>query len=208
MHGMIAAVYFDFGGVVAEEGFREGLFAIGRKNGLEPETFFGTVDDIIYESGYLLGRTDETHFWDRVRKGTGVSGRDSELRKEILVRFLLRPDMIASVDLLRSRRIIVSLLSDQTNWLEEIDRRTDLFGHFDRIFNSYRIHKSKRDASIFRDVCAVLGVKPEEALFVDDNIEHINRARGQGLQTIHFKSVDDYREQMRKRKILDTDSTR
>jgi len=196
MHRMIAAVLFDFGGVMAEEGFREGLFAIGRKNSLEPERFFGIVDDIIYESGYLIGRTGETNFWDRVRKGTGISGSDSELRKEILVRFLLRADMITSVDLLRSRGINVSLLSDQTNWLEEIDHRTALFGHFDRIFNSYRIHKSKRDASIFRDVCGVLGVKPGEALFVDDNIEHIHRARGQGLQTIHFKSIDDYKEQI------------
>jgi hypothetical protein len=36
---MIKAVVFDFGGVVAEEGFREGLKAIGRKNGLDPRVF-------------------------------------------------------------------------------------------------------------------------------------------------------------------------
>jgi glutamate-1-semialdehyde aminotransferase len=31
---MIKAVMFDFGGVLAEEGFKEGLMAIGRKNKL------------------------------------------------------------------------------------------------------------------------------------------------------------------------------
>ncbi len=34
---VIKAVLFDFGGVLAEEGFREGLKSIGRKNGLDPE---------------------------------------------------------------------------------------------------------------------------------------------------------------------------
>jgi len=205
MNKMITSILFDFGGVLAEEGFREGLFAIGKKNGLEPETFFGFVDDLIYDSGYLTGRTDESHFWESVREGTGVIGSDSELRKEILGRFVLRSDMISSVDLLRSRGVTVGLLSDQTNWLEEIDRKTALFRHFDRIFNSYRIHKSKRDASVFRDVCTVLGVKPEEMLFVDDNIEHIRRAQGQKLQTIHFKSVRDYEEKIRRIGIFDTD---
>jgi putative hydrolase of the HAD superfamily len=37
---MIKAVLFDFGGVLAEEGFREGLKAIGVKNGLDPDDFF------------------------------------------------------------------------------------------------------------------------------------------------------------------------
>ncbi len=203
-HKAIAAILFDFGGVLAEEGFREGLFTIGRKNGLEPERFFGFVDDLIYESGYLTGRTSEARFWDSVREGTSVIGSDSELRKEILERFVLRPDMIASVDLLRTRGVTVALLSDQTNWLEEIDRETALFQHFDLIFNSYQIHKSKRDASVFRDVCGFLGVEPGETLFVDDNIEHIRRAQGQGFQTIHFKNVRDYEEQIKRIRIFKT----
>jgi putative hydrolase of the HAD superfamily len=208
MHKTIAAVLIDYGGVLAEEGFREGLFAIGRKNGLSPETFFPIVDDLIYETGYLIGRSDEAVFWDRVRKRTGITESDGDLRKEILERFVLRPQMIASVDHLRSQGLIVALLSDQTNWLEEIDQQTGLFSHFDRVFNSYLTHTSKREASLFTDVCTALGVMPEETLFVDDNIGHIKRAQGQGLQTIHFVSIDDYEEQIGRMKIFDTDTIR
>ena len=32
-------ILFDFGGVLAEEGFRNGLMALGRLNGLDPNTF-------------------------------------------------------------------------------------------------------------------------------------------------------------------------
>jgi len=197
MQNVIRAVLFDFGGVMAEEGFHEGLLAIARRNGLEPEKFFMDVDAIIFETGYLTGRADEAAFWNAVRKKTRVTGIDAELRDDILKRFVLRPDMIAAADRLRARGLIVAMLSDQTNWLDEMDRQTALSAHFDRVFNSFTIHKSKRDASVFGDVCGALGVRREETLFVDDNGNHIRRAQGEGLCTIHFKTVDDFNERLR-----------
>ena len=198
MLNVLKAVLFDFGGVIAKEGFWEGIQTIGKEHGLDPDAFFRTVDALIYETGYLTGKTDEAEFWNQVRKNTGIDSADAELRTEILQRFVLRPDMIASVDLLRSQGLIVAMLSDQTNWLEEIDKDTGLFRHFDRVFNSYRTHKSKRDASVFRDVCAELGVKASETLFIDDNNDHIKRAQGQGMKTIHFTGIDEYKQQMEK----------
>jgi putative hydrolase of the HAD superfamily len=195
MQTEIRAILFDFGGVLAEEGFREGLQVIGKNYGLDPDIFFSTVDLLIYETGYLIGAVDEAAFWRAVRRRTGIGGTDAELRAEILTRFVLRPEMIAAVDLLRSPGTTVAMLSDQTDWLEEIDRQTALFRHFDRVFNSFRLHKSKRDATVFREVCALLEVKPEETLFVDDNADHIKRALGEGLRTIHFVSVADFRVQ-------------
>jgi len=197
MQSEVKAILFDFGGVIADEGFWDGLQAIGREQGLDPDEFFRTVDALIYETGYLIGRSDEASFWNAVRGRTGIRCTDAELKLEILRRFVLRPEMISAVDLLRSKGLIVAMLSDQTNWLEEIDQKTGLYRHFDRVFNSYRIHKSKRDASVFRKVCTDLGVQPEETLFVDDNINHIKRAQGQGLQVIHFTGIDEYKKQIR-----------
>ncbi len=192
----IRAVLFDFGGVVAEEGFLEGLRAIGGKNGLDPDRFFAAVESLIYETGYLVGNAPEDVFWDAVRKSTGISEDDGALRREILSRFMVRPAVLSQVDGLRSRGLIVAMLSDQTNWLDEIDRQTALFRHFDRVFNSYHIHRSKRDASVFPYVCGALGVKIQETLFIDDNLKHIERAGRMGLLTLHFVSVDDFARQL------------
>ena len=192
----IRAVLFDFGGVVAEEGFLEGLRAIGRKNRLDPDQFFAVADSLIYETGYLVGSAREDVFWNAVRKKTGISGDDAAFRREILSRFVIRPAVLSKVDVLRSRGFIVAMLSDQTNWLDEIDGKISLFRHFDRVFNSYHIRRSKRDASVFPHVCAALGVNPEEALFIDDNPKHIERARSMGLRTLHFVSVDDFARQL------------
>lgn len=194
---MIRAVLFDFGGVIADEGFLRGLQAIGWANGLDPDVFFRTVEAIIFETGYLIGNADEATFWSAVREQTGITGSDAALTDEIQKRFVIRPEMIFSVERLRAKGFIVAMLSDQTNWLEDLDQKTGFFRHFDRVFNSYRIHKSKRDASVFKDVCAALGVKSEETLFVDDNGNHIKRAQGQGLKTIHFTGMQEYERQLK-----------
>lgn len=193
---MLTAILFDFGGVLAEEGFREGLKEIARKNGLDPDHFYSTADKLIYETGYLTGHTDEPVYWNTLRARTGINGTDQELREEILKRFVLRPDMITCVDILRSEGFLVAMLSDQTNWLEEIDRETSLFGHFDRVFNSIRTHLSKRDARTFRKVCDMLMLKPEETLFIDDNRGHIQRAKESEMQTILFATFDDFEKKM------------
>jgi putative hydrolase of the HAD superfamily len=192
MSKIIKAVLFDFGGVIAEEGFLEGLQTIGKQSGLDPKAFFTVVDSLIYETGYLIGTAGEAEFWNAVRSRTGITGDDESLKQEILRRFVIRPDMLSDVDALRTSGVRVAMLSDQTNWLDEINERTLLFRHFDRIFNSYHIHKSKRDASVFGDVCSALGTLYEQTLFIDDNINHIIRAQRQGLQTIHFVTRKDF----------------
>jgi putative hydrolase of the HAD superfamily len=188
----ITTVLVDFGGVLAEEGFREGLREIGKQNALDPDRFFSDAERIIAETGYLTGTAGESEFWAAVRDQTGVTGTDSDLRCEILSRFTLRPFMLAWVDRLRGSGRFVAILSDQTNWLDEIDEQSELYGHFDAVFNSYHIHKSKRDASLFRDVCSSLAEAPAHVLFVDDNPRHIERASGAGLKTFLFTDRQDF----------------
>ncbi len=197
MQQRIKAILFDFGGVIAEEGFYEGLLEIGRLNNREPHTFFKTVEEIIAETGYLTGRAEESEFWDAVRGKTGISMSDDVLKMEILNRFILRPEIISFVDMLKSHGFILAILSDQTNWLDEINRQTSLFQHFDEVFNSFHLHKSKRDATVFKDVCRALAVEPPATLFIDDNNGHVQRAQNEGLQVIHFIGRDDFEKRIR-----------
>lgn len=194
---MVRAVIFDFGGVLAEEGFKEGLMAIGRKNKLNPDSFFKIAEEIVYSSGYVTGMSDENHYWNAIRERTGISGSDKDLREEILGRFILRPEMIQFVEKIKSFSV-VAILSDQTNWLDEIDQRTPFYHHFHYIFNSFRLKKSKRDPSVFRDVCSTMGFNPDEVLFVDDNSENVKRASGEGLKTLHFRDIEDFKREIEK----------
>lgn len=197
---MIRAVILDFGGVIAEEGFREGLKAIAQSNGLDPEEFFNIADSLIYETGYVKGLIDEGLFWEKLKKKTGIKGDDKELREEILNRFILRGDVLDLVDHLRRKGIITAILSDQTNWLDEINEKKPFYHHFDYVFNSYKIGKGKREAGTFLYICSLLNIQPEKAIFVDDNPNNIKNAEREGLYSILYRDL--YQTKRRIEEIL------
>lgn len=180
----VRAVLFDYGGVLAEEGFREGLFELARRQGLDPIALHGAGMEAVYESGYVLGTGGESAFWRMVRERTGLRGSARELTSVILDRFVLRPGMLELVRALRAKGYITAIVSDQTDWLEWLDRRDGFFREFDRVFNSYRLGKGKRDPSLFDDVARELGIDPREAVFVDDMLANVVRAESRGMRGI------------------------
>ena len=198
----IRAVLFDYGGVLAEEGFREGLMEIGRSHGLSPETFFEQAAEAVYTTGYVTGHAEESAYWGELRDSLGIRGDDADLRRELLSRFVLRPWIMDLVGQLRARDLIVAILSDQTDWLEELDARDDFFKEFHHVFNSFHLGKGKKDPTLFADVAGRLGVHRERMLFIDDNDGHISRAREQGLHTILYEGRDSLIRDLNRMRLL------
>ena len=186
----ITTILFDFGGVLAEEGYHQGMLAIARDNNLNPESFFKTVTELIYNCGFVTGQANEQQYWQLVRKETQINGNNSTLTEEILSRFQLRPQMISAVKKLRALKIRTIILSDQTDWLDRLEQRDHFFHNFDKVFNSYHLGKTKRDQTLFTDTLQALGITARQALFVDDNPGHIERAKKVGLNTHLFSNID------------------
>jgi len=189
-------VVLDYGGVIAEEGFRFGLEAIATRHDIDPAELQREAEDAIYDTGYITGRGTESDFWERLRLRTGIAETDDALADEILRRFVLRPRMIAAVRAMRRQGVVVAILSDQTDWLERLDARDRFFPEFDRVFNSYRLGKGKRDATVFDDVVRALGAAPGETLFADDNPGNVDRARSRGLAALLFRTEDAFLSEM------------
>ena len=182
----IDVVLFDFGGVIAEEGFRYGLQAIARNNGIDEDVFFNKGRDVIHSCGYVLGKSSENVFWEDLRKVTGIKGNDESLRNEILSRFIIRDWLIDIVKIIRGSKVRVGILSDQTDWLDILNMRDDFFKWFDVVFNSFYLGKNKKDPSIFDDVVNILGTKADRILFVDDDPGNVERAKQKGLNGILY----------------------
>ena len=181
----VRAVLFDFGGVLAEEGFRAGLHTIARLNGLDPEIVHRKGIDMIYQSGYVTGTGEEADFWKLMRGRFPFKEADATLTGIILDRFTLRPEMIDLVRDLRGRGLTCAILSDQTDWLDRLDRRDHFYREFDRVYCSYQLGKSKRDPSLFDEVVADLALRPGEAVFLDDDPGNVERARSRGLNALN-----------------------
>lgn len=182
-------ILFDYGGVLAEEGFHAALAALSVRYGRPPDELPRLAMDAIYDSGYVTGHADEARFWGLLRERFPFTEPEAEISEEILRRFRLRGPMLALVDRLRELGLLTAILSDQTDWLDRLDRRDHLFAHFDRVFNSYHLGKGKRDPSLFDEVTGSLTIRPSQAIFIDDNPENVRRAVSRGLHGVHYEDT-------------------
>ena len=193
---MIDVVLFDFGGVLAEEGWKKGFRVIAEANGLDGESLVQTASDMVYETGYILGKGSERSFWDAMRAKTGIKGDDAALMQEIVPRFIIRDWMIKLARRLRSEHLAVGILSDQTDMLDLLNARFDFFKEFDFVFNSYHLGKGKRDISLFDDIAGLLKTPAGRILFIDDDPGHVERARQKGWQAILYTDAEPFSRDM------------
>jgi len=182
----IKAILFDYGGVLAEEGFSNGLEALAREQALAVNDMTAEGMHAVYDSGFVLGRGDESEFWSLLKQRTGLRGDEASLRKRLFDGFVLRTWMLELVDALGKQGYLTGILSDQTDWLDRLDARDDFYRHFDRIFNSYTMGRGKRDEAHFSDIANRLGLDPAAIAFIDDSRANVDRAQAAGLRAIHY----------------------
>lgn len=194
----IKAVLLDYGGVVAEEGFRGELTAMAREQGLDPKAVLEVARYAVYDSGFVLGTGSEEAFWASMRKGSGLSGSDAEMTARVLDAFVLRPWIIERVRRWRTQGYITGILSDQMHWLDWLNERDLFFDAFDHIFNSYHMGKGKRDPTLFDDIAGQLALPPAGILLVDDLRSNVERAQAAGWQAIQYVDKAGFEEIIKK----------
>jgi putative hydrolase of the HAD superfamily len=188
----IKGIVFDYGGVLAEEGYVNTISALAANLGKDPEAILRAAEDTLFESRYIVGKGTEGDFWERFRELTGITLDDGTLREMILKGFVLRPYMVEVVNKVRSKGIKTFILSDQTDWLEELDRRDRFFQLFDGVYNSYRTGFTKRQREAFENLLSREELKPEEVLFVDDREENVRLASSLGIHAIRYVTKDQF----------------
>lgn len=85
----------------------------------------------------------------------------------------------------------VSLLSNTNDLhISEVRRANPHFAEFesqfDHVFYSHELGLRKPDPEVFLEVCRQMGAKPEEVIFIDDTLQHVNGARRAGLQAYYY----------------------
>jgi len=181
---MYKGLFLDFGGVIADEGYREGLYKIAKRYNIDPDIFFKRCADLIYETGYITGESSQGVYFDEIRKTFGIEIDDEEFENMILNSFRIRGAILETVDRIRKRGIITAILSDQTDWLDRLNRKFNFFRFFDYVFNSYHIKMGKRDEKTFLYVADKTGLSPSEIIFIDDQIPNVERAMRTGMNAV------------------------
>ena len=92
--------------------------------------------------------------------------------------------MLALAEWLKKRGLTVAILSDQTDWLERLDRKTPFLYLFDPVINSFHTGKTKGQDETFRDLKAALGLDGPRILLVDDRPANLARAAKFGIRIV------------------------
>jgi 2-haloacid dehalogenase len=93
-----------------------------------------------------------------------------------------------------------------TNWSEETfviaKREYDFLGWFDGIVVSGTEKTRKPSAQFYQILLDRYQVKPQEALFIDDNHRNIVAAEQLGIKSIHFKSAVQLEAELKQLSVL------
>lgn len=93
-----------------------------------------------------------------------------------------------------------------TNWSEETFpialERYDFLDWFDGVVVSGTEKDRKPFPSFYNTLLTRYQVKPEEALFIDDNLRNIHAAEQLGIRSIHFTSPEQLRDKLQEHGVL------
>ncbi len=76
------------------------------------------------------------------------------------------------------------------------------FDQVDGAVYSYKVGSRKPEPGIFEQALQMANVPAENALFIDDQEENILKAKSMGFMTIHYKTVEDLKTNMRNLNLL------
>jgi HAD superfamily hydrolase (TIGR01509 family) len=197
----IKAIYFDLGGVILRTEDREPRAKLGAEFGMTYEE----IDKVVFGGGPFgsaarasLGAVTEEAHWHAVVRRLNLPADD---RQRINNQFFAgdRIDWEV-VNFLRGMRKThkVGLISNAWDGLRPWIVKEKFDDAFDAMIISAEARMAKPLPGIYHYALKTFGVKPEEALFVDDVYENIVGCEKVGMKGVHFQNAAQALEEVRK----------
>jgi epoxide hydrolase-like predicted phosphatase len=187
----IRAVIFDFGGVLY---FTPSLAWARRWQavmGLKEDPFIAAIlsspEESEYVNNVMTGKIPESQVWEMVARRWRINPAIfNRFRRGALSGRRWNKQLARFVESLRPRyktAILSNAGSDARRTFSEVYKIDRLV---DDVIISAEEKVAKPDERIYRITVDRLGVRPEEAVFVDDLLPNVEAARQFGMQGVHF----------------------
>jgi epoxide hydrolase-like predicted phosphatase len=186
----IRAVIFDFGGVLMRTHDYAGRRKWEARLGLEK----GGLEAIVFGSDVstqgMLGEAPMEAAWQHVADALHVGPAElEELQRDFWSGDRIDQELVDFLAGLRPR-YKTGLLSNAWDNARRLFREFGLDRAFDVMVISAEERLAKPDARIYHIALDRLGVRPEEAVFVDDMAANVAAAQSIGLRGIQFQSTE------------------
>jgi len=194
----IKAVYFDLGGVIVRTEFQSPRERLADRVGLTYED----LERIVFESkssqDASIGKISEDDHWKNVARTLHLPLKEKDtIHKEFFDGDIIDLGLLAYIRALRPR-YKTGLISNAWDGLRPYMEREKFADAFDHLTISAEVGVMKPDAAIFQHALDQLGVKPKEAVFVDDFAENVAGCEAVGMHGIHFLSIEQALKDLKK----------
>ncbi|MDD5415850.1 MAG: HAD family phosphatase [Candidatus Daviesbacteria bacterium] len=187
---MIKAIIFDNAGVIMTEAYWLWL----HKNIPNLEKRRDFFHDISYKVDSSSISPDQ--FLNYLAKESGKEAK--QVKKEILSTFVLNKEVYKLMKKLK-RNYKIGLLSNFiSEWLKILLKKFNIKEVFDAMIVSTEHKMIKPDPKMYQLIAEMLGVKPQEAVFIDDRESNITGAVNVGMKGILFNNPQDLKEKLKK----------
>ena len=195
---MIRVVIFDFGGVLMRTADFTPRRELEQRYGLPAEGASESVFGSPLWDEAQLGRVSTAEFWADVGRRLELDdGELTEFQEAFWSGDRLDEELVDFIRRLRDEGYRVALLSNAPAGLHRRLEQLGIADAFDAIVVSGSEGLVKPNPAIFELALERVGVRAEEAVFVDDLRENTAAAREVGLHAVRFRGPAPLRKQLR-----------
>jgi putative hydrolase of the HAD superfamily len=139
-----------------------------------------------------LGVGGPVEIWTHVAERFGLDENEIiEFQRDFWAGDRLDEELLVYIASLRPRYLTAVLSNAWPDMRAYLEQSPPVRAAFDRIFVSAELGMAKPDPRIYRHVLAELGLRPEEAIFVDDLRENVEAAQSVGMAGLVYHAGMD-----------------
>ena len=194
----IKAVFFDLGGVIVRTEFQAPRQQLADRLGMDYDDLNKLVFDSDTGVKASTGEISSADHWAFVVKR--LKRPDAELaaiREEFFAGDIVDRTLVDYIRSLRGR-YKTGLISNAWSDLRDFIVREKFDDAFDKMIISAEVGAMKPEPKIYQIALDQFGVKPKEAVFVDDFYINIEGCEKVGIKGIHFKDAESTLQQLKK----------
>ena len=194
----IKSVFFDLGGVIVRTEFQAPRQQLAERLGMEYEDLSKIVFDSDSGIRATMGEITSADHWAVVLKRLKRPASElSLIRDEFFAGDIIDRTLVEYIRSLRGK-YKTGLISNAWSDLRDFVVREKFDDAFDKMIISAEVGAAKPEPKIFQIALEQFGVKPKEAVFVDDFYINIEGCEKVGIKGIHFKDAESTLQQLKK----------
>lgn len=189
----IKNIIFDLGGVILNIDYYLTVEAFEKLGVPNFETIFSQFNQSNLSDEFEIGKITEEEFYKSLVELSGINFSFLQFKQAWNAMLLDLPQSRIQLlkKLSKKYRLFLFSNTNETHYNSFIIKAGDDFDViFEKTYYSHQFGRRKPDLESFSTLLKENDLQPEETLFVDDSIQHIESARKIGIRTFHLIDAD------------------